>query len=69
MGGGTLVDPEQERERQRAEPFEISQEAEDRQPEIQEVSTEEQDTARLEADRATIEVIRRVEVSARVPWL
>ena len=72
MGGGTLVDPEREREEQRAgqraEPFEISQEAEDRQPEIQEASTEEQDSARLEADRATIEVIRRVEVSAHAAF-
>jgi len=70
VGGGTLVDPEQERaaarerEGQRADPFEISQEAGDRQQEIQEASSEDQEHARLEADRATIEVIRRVEVGA-----
>ena len=65
MGGGQPVTPE-DRGAPRAEPFEISQEAGDRQGEEeqqpQEATDEELEQARLQADQTAIEGIRRAEV-------
>lgn len=62
VGGGVPVEPEEE-SAARTEPFEISQEAADRQDEeAQPPTEEEEDEARIQADLSAIEGIRRAEV-------